>query len=71
MLGHEEIVEAEFVREDALPNLTHQRALIRFVDLGEVAVIDAYAAWSSDHRKIARAVMEHSDFDHDCLRCDS
>src|ERR1019366_1372508 len=68
MLGHKEVVEAEFVGEDSLPNLAHQRALTRFVDRSEIAVIDAYAVWSSEDRKITRAVMEHSDFDHDCLR---
>ena len=47
MLGHEEIVEAEFVGEDSLANLADQRALIRFMDLGKVAVVDAYAAGSS------------------------
>jgi len=44
MLGHEEIVEAEFIGEDSLPNLVDQCALARFVDLGEIAVVDRYAA---------------------------
>src|ERR1700722_14545388 len=68
MFRHEEIVEAEFVREDALANLADQRALTRFVNFGEVAVVNAYATWSSEDREIARAVVEYSDFDHRCLR---
>jgi 3-hydroxyacyl-CoA dehydrogenase len=37
-------LEAEAVGEDALTNLRDQRALTRFVNLGEIAVVDRDAA---------------------------
>ncbi len=64
VLGHEEVVEAEPIGEDALAHLVDEHSLVRFVDLGEVPVVDDDPALGSHAGKVASAVVKDADLEH-------
>src|SRR5216684_3259007 len=69
MLGHEEVVEAEPVGENSLPNLIYQRPLAALVNLGERAVINHHAFGRGDSRQIARSVVKDAYLQHVFTPC--